>query len=181
MYTNNHQPSSLLSLFLEGNDLLDAHGAKQRATKSLALIKRSSQVSGQIIRESGKLDVIASLSDLIQQRHVVIVSNVQDRVLLADHVGDTGGMSGGDDILILLVVEDVNGGEVTLGMSVLSGLGSGHVNNLGSSALDHDVAALSDLSGLGRVGQGATSITGGEIVIFDRGHCREGGGVEERK
>lgn len=39
-------------------------------------------------------------------------------------------MGGGDDILVFLAVEDIDGGEVTLGVTVLASLGSRHTSDL---------------------------------------------------
>ena len=49
-------------------------------------------------------------------------------------------MRGGDHILKLLTGEDIGGGEVTFGVTVLSGLGDGDVEDLAGLSLDHDVA-----------------------------------------
>lgn len=60
-------------------------------------------------------------------------------------------MSGGREILKLLSGEDVNGGEMDLGVAVLSGLGSGHVDNLAGTALDDYVSILPQGGTLHRV------------------------------
>ena len=51
-------------------------------------------------------------------------------------------MRGGDHILKLLTGEDIGGGEVTFGVTVLSGLGDGDVEDLAGLSLDHDVAVV---------------------------------------
>jgi len=44
----------------------------------------------------------------------------------------------------LLAGEDINGDQVDLGVTVLSGLGSRHVNNLAGTSLDHNVTTLAE-------------------------------------
>jgi hypothetical protein len=50
-------------------------------------------------------------------------------------------VSGGDHILHLLAVENVDGDEVGLSVTVLASLGGRDINHLAGAALDHDVAA----------------------------------------
>lgn len=65
-------------------------------------------------------------------------------------------MSRGRDILQLLLGEDIRRDQVDLGVSVLSGLGGGHVNDLAGSALDDDESTLSEGRALHGVGGGST-------------------------
>lgn len=67
-------------------------------------------------------------------------------------------VGGWAQLLQLLLGEDVNGHKVALGVSVLSGLGGGNVNNLARASLDNNVASLTDLSGLHWVGCRGASI-----------------------
>lgn len=51
-------------------------------------------------------------------------------------------MGGGREILKLLAGEDINGDHVDLGVTVLAGLGGGHVDDLARATLDHNVTVL---------------------------------------
>ena len=51
-------------------------------------------------------------------------------------------MGGGNHILKLLASEDVNGGEVTFGVTVLSSFGDGDVNDLAGLSLNHNVSRI---------------------------------------
>lgn len=51
-------------------------------------------------------------------------------------------MGGRAQLLELLSGEDVDGDQVDLGVSVLSGLGGGHVDDLARTSLNHDVSAI---------------------------------------
>ena len=75
-------------------------------------------------------------------------------------------MGGGRQILELLAGEDVNGDQVDLGVTVLAGLGGRHVDNLAGTALDDDVAVLSQGRTLHGVGGGGTGIGGLEGVLL---------------
>lgn len=66
-------------------------------------------------------------------------------------------MGGGGQILELLASEDIDGGDVNLGVTVLAGLGGGHGDNLAGATLDNDVTTLAQsrtLSGVGGRGAG---------------------------
>lgn len=67
-------------------------------------------------------------------------------------------MSRGGEILVLLVGEDVGGDEMDLGVTVLSGLGGRHVDDLARSVLDHDETVLTQSRALHRVGGRGTGI-----------------------
>ena len=75
-------------------------------------------------------------------------------------------MGGGRQILELLAGEDVNGDQVDLGVTVLAGLGGRHVDDLAGTALDDDVAVLSQGRTLHGVGGGGTGIGGLEGVLL---------------
>lgn len=52
-------------------------------------------------------------------------------------------MGGGNHIFKLLSGEDIDGGEVTFGVAVLSSLGDGDVEDLAGLSLDHDKSRYS--------------------------------------
>ena len=51
-------------------------------------------------------------------------------------MGDVHVVGGGGQVLQLLAGEDVDGDEMDLGVTVLSGLGGGHVHDLARAVLD---------------------------------------------
>lgn len=77
-------------------------------------------------------------------------------------------MSGGREIFVLLAGEDVKGDKVDLGVTVLAGLGGGHVDNLARAALDHDEAVLAQSRALHGVGERRAGVGGleGNIVLL---------------
>lgn len=75
-------------------------------------------------------------------------------------------MGGGRQILELLAGEDIDGDQVDLGVTVLAGLGGGHVDDLAGAALDHDVTVLAQSRALHGVGRRRTSVGGLEGVLM---------------
>lgn len=73
-------------------------------------------------------------------------------------MGNVHVVSRGGEILVLLVGEDVGGDEMDLGVTVLSGLGGRHVDDLARSVLDHDETVLTQSRALHRVGGRGTGI-----------------------
>jgi hypothetical protein len=76
-------------------------------------------------------------------------------------------VGGGREILKLLAGEDIGGDKVNLGVTVLSSLGSGHVNDLAGTALDQNVATLAKSRALHGVSERGSRISGveGDIVL----------------
>lgn len=62
------------------------------------------------------------------------------------------------EIFVLLAGEDVDGDQVDLGVTVLAGLGGGHVNDLAWATLNHDVAVLPQGRALHGEGERSTGI-----------------------
>jgi hypothetical protein len=79
-------------------------------------------------------------------------------VLLAADVGDVHVVGGGAEILELLVGEDVDGDQMDLGVTVLSGLGSGHFDDLARAVLDDDETTFPQGRALHGVRGGGTGI-----------------------
>lgn len=71
-------------------------------------------------------------------------------------------MGGRGQVLELLAGEDVDGDQVDLGVTVLAGLGGGHVDDLARAVLDDDVTVLPQSGTLHRVGGRGTGIGGVE-------------------
>lgn len=63
-------------------------------------------------------------------------------VLSAGDIGDIHVVGGGGQIFEFLAGEDVEGDKVDLGVTVLTGLGGGHVDDLAGTALDNNVSVL---------------------------------------
>lgn len=76
-------------------------------------------------------------------------------------------MGRGGEIFVLLAGEDVKGDKVDLGVTVLAGLGGGHVDNLARAALDHDEAVLAQSRALHGVGERRAGVGGleGNIML----------------
>jgi hypothetical protein len=64
------------------------------------------------------------------------------RLGLGDNVGDIHVVGGGAKLFVLLGSEDVNTNEMDLGVTVLAGLGGGHVYDLAGAVLDADETVL---------------------------------------
>jgi hypothetical protein len=75
-------------------------------------------------------------------------------------------VGGGAEIFELLGSEDVNGNQMDLGVTVLSGLGGGHLDNLAGTVLDDDKAVLPQGRALHGVGLGGTGIGALEGVLM---------------
>lgn len=67
-------------------------------------------------------------------------------------------MGGGAKIFEFLASEDINGDEMDLGVTVLAGLGGGHVDDLTGAFLDDDEAVLPQSGTLHRIGGRGASI-----------------------
>jgi hypothetical protein len=83
-------------------------------------------------------------------------------VLLAGDVGNVHVVGGRGQLLELLAGEDVDGDQVDLGVTVLAGLGGGHVDNLARAVLDDNVTVLAESGTLHGVGGRGTRIGGVE-------------------
>ena len=67
---------------------------------------------------------------------------------------------------LFFLTENVEGDHVDLGVSVLSGLGGGHVDDLAGVALDHDELVLAQSRALLGVGEGSARSGLVEIEFF---------------
>jgi hypothetical protein len=91
--------------------------------------------------------------------------------LAAGDVGNVHVVGGRAKILVLLAGEDVESDEMDLGVTVLAGLGGGHVDNLARAVLDHDKPVLSQsraLHGVGERGTGVGRLEGNIMVLWSR-------------
>ena len=94
------------------------------------------------------LQVVLGLSVVQQARAVSLVVDINQTEIGTLDLGDLDVVGGGAQILELLAGEDVDGDEVNLGVTVLSGLGGGHLNNLARVTLDDNVSTLAEGGGL---------------------------------
>ncbi|CAF3632961.1 unnamed protein product [Fusarium graminearum] len=83
-------------------------------------------------------------------------------VLSAADVGDVHVVSRGREILVLLASENVGSDKMDLGVTVLSSLGGGHVDDLARAVLDDDETVLTQSRALHRVGERRAGIGGVE-------------------
>lgn len=107
-----------------------AHGREHSNNKVLAFLELSLDLAGEVLRELRKSDVLTTGASVLHEGSEAFLVDVHERVHLAGHERDMSGVSGRDDILILLASEDIDGSEVALGVTVLARLGSGHSAHL---------------------------------------------------
>jgi len=81
-------------------------------------------------------------------------------------------VSRGGEILKLLASEDIDGDQVDLGVTVLTGLRGGHLDDLARAALDDNVTVLTKSGALHRVGSGGAGVGRLESVILVSHFCR---------
>ena len=107
------------------------HSAKHSHRESLASVESSLNLTVESFRDLGEFDILTHLTILlIQKRAESIRGDVHQRVLLAVNEGNVSGMGGWHNVFVLLIGKNINGGEVALGVAVLSSLGGGHINDL---------------------------------------------------
>lgn len=109
------------------------HSGKHSHRESLASFESSLNLTVESLRDLGKFDILTHLTVLfIKKGAESIGGDVHQRVLLAVHERDVSGVGGGHNIFVLLIGKNINSGEVALGVTVLSSLGGGHINDLKS-------------------------------------------------
>lgn len=87
-------------------------------------------------------------------------------VFLAGDVGDIHVVGGWAEIFQFLLSEDVNSDKMDLGVSVLSGLGRAHFDNLARTAFDDNETVLPQCRALHRVSGRGASIGALEGVLM---------------
>lgn len=93
----------------------------------------------------GNTDVVLSVTVVGHKVEVTIV-NVDELVLVTLNVGDVHVVGGGGNVFVLLGGEDVGSDKVDLGVTVLTGLGGGHVDDLRGGGEDDRLKKLIQLS-----------------------------------
>jgi hypothetical protein len=123
-------PRLLVSVLLHGDDLIVAHGGENTHNKGLASLEGGFDLTTKVIRVVGELDILTAVALIVHEGAELIGGDVDEGVILADHEGDVGSVGGGNDIFVLLASEDIDGGEVALGVTVLASLGGRHSTHL---------------------------------------------------
>lgn len=147
---------------LVGDDGLLAHGGDDSDNEILALVELGLDLVSNLAL--GERDIVLGGTVGGEERQETVI-NVDELELLSLHVGDLHVVGGGGQILKLLVGEDIGGDKVDLGVTVLTSLGGGHVDNLARSALDDNVTVLSQSRALDGVGLGSTGVNGIKGVL----------------
>jgi hypothetical protein len=116
----------------------------------------------------GHANIILGVTIIVHEREETIIGDVEKLVLAAGDVGDVHVVGGGTEIFVLLASEDVESDKMDLGVTVLSSLGGGHVDNLAGAVLDDDETVLAQSRTLHGVGQRGAGIGGleGNIMLF---------------
>ena len=144
----------VLLLDLDVHDLIGTHGGGDGDGDFLAVIEAFTDALHEfLIRGEG----VGLFFVLFVEDVEAIVSDVDEQEFdLLDEGGGEGVRSGGD-FFVLLASEDIDGGDVGLGVTVLAGLGGGDINDAAREALDADVVTLLEVTsrhgeGVGRAG-----------------------------
>jgi len=95
-----------------------------------------------------------------------VVFDMRELVLSTGHVGHVHVVGGRAQLFKLLAGEDIDSDQMDLGVTVLAGLGSAHLNNLAGTALDDDMPVLAQSRALHRVSRGGASTDGLEGVVL---------------
>jgi len=115
------------------------------------------------------LQVVTGVASIVHQRQEAVLNIKQLEVPTLD-VWHLHVVCGWTDIFEFLAGENVKGNHVDFGVTVLAGLGGGHLDNLAGTALDHDESVLPECRALHGEGLGRTGIGGGEVILFIS-HC----------
>lgn len=159
------QTASLIALrsFLVGDTSFFLHGRDNGDNQFLTVVEIGLQLFAHLTFWGS--DVLLHVTVVVHQGQVAVVDVQQLEFVSLDnrnlHV-----VGGWRQVLQLLLGEDVDGNQVDLGVTVLTGLGGRHVDNLAWSALDDDETVLSQCRTLHWEGQGGSCICNLEVVFF---------------
>ena len=120
----------------------------------------------QIISSLGQRQVVLGISRIGHERDETVIRDINQRELRADNVRDIAVVRRRLEILQLLVGEDVQRREVTLGVPVLSRLGGRNVDDLARAPLDDDESVLTNVTSLHREGLGRSRVRGLEVHVM---------------
>jgi len=116
----------------------------------------------------GDLDIFLGGAIVGHEREETVVGNIKELVLATSDVGNVHVVGGGAEFFQLLGGEDVDGDQMDLGVTVLSGLGGGHLDDLARAVLDADETVLPQGRALHGVGKRRTRIGAVEGVLMLR-------------
>jgi hypothetical protein len=102
---------------------------------------------------------------LIHERHVALIVDVNESVLLLGLERSINVVTGGECALVFVGSEDINTGDHGLGGTVLSGLGSGETNDLARVTLDHDEGTVLEATSLNLLNTSGTGVSLLELII----------------
>ena len=120
----------------------------------------------QLRKNRSQLVKLGSFSPLLPINNAGVTHKL---VFLPEDIGNVHVVGGRRHIFVLLASEDVEGGDVGLGVTVLSSLGSGHFNDLTRTALDDNVTVLAQSRALHGEGVRRASVGGFEgLVLYIR-------------
>lgn len=116
-----------LGSVLERETVLLAHGRDNGDHEVLAVVEGGLDLVSDLT--VGDTDVVLGVTVVGHEVKETVV-NVDELVLLTLDVGDVHVVGRGRNVLELLAGEDVDGNKVDLGVTVLTGLGGRHVDDL---------------------------------------------------
>ena len=156
----------------EAHDLVGAHGRDDGDGDFLAFVVGGADLLHEVlIRGAGEVGLLVGLGEEGQ----AVALDVDELVLELLDEGRGEVVRRGGDFFVLLVGEDVDGGDVSLGVAVLASLGGGDVGDAAREALDADVVTLLELTGGDGEGVGRAGVD--LLKSFVVRHC----GVEVLK
>jgi hypothetical protein len=120
----------------------------------------------------GEGNVLLKVTGLGKHLEGAVLLEREAVVLGLDDDGSGDHISGTEGLFVLLVSEDVLGGDHGLGGSVLAGLGSGEGGNLaGESILHDDEGAGLHAASFSKLGSEGTRVSLIELVVITSAHC----------
>lgn len=179
----NFEALVLAADILQGGNLLLSHSRHHGHNKVLPFGETILELCKNCII-SWQAKIVLGLSIVGKQTHETIIRDVNELVVGTHHLGNITIVRRGYNILKLLSGEDVDGDKVTLSVTVLSSLGSGHLYNLAGPPLDDEMSTLADGTGLLGEGLGRAGVGLGLklVLIVRHGEKRAAatGGLGER-
>lgn len=161
------------------DDLFDSESSENGDLEVLSFVVESLDFLTQLT--NGEFEVVLGRSVFLQQGAESIVDSDQLEevsysqmylVISSGDLGDVHVVGGGGKIFVLLSSEDVDSDQMDFSVTVLSSLGSGHIDDFAGESLHDDKAVLSQRRALRGVGFGGTRI-GLEFVRHVFLDCRD--------
>lgn len=161
----NFYPVGIISLFshlgTESSDALSIHSLGNSDVNVLSVIESLADldakigVGGVLVR---RLQVLTGLTGvLIKEGGEAILRDISQHVNNGGNDGSLHVSGRRGDLFVLLSSEDINTSDVRLSVTVLSGLGGGHLDDLAWEALEKDNLALLHLTSADGLGLGGIS------------------------